>query len=118
MRVRANSAYVLAFFCLAAILGIGHELAHHATGYLICGAWGYKTFNSFSSPRGASRITRYFWLAPLAVLCCSTTYRCGLLLADAPTDVGSKLFGLTLMFATFRSCASCSAWLHANDEPG
>lgn len=39
--------YLLAFFCLGTLLGIGHEFAHHFAGYLICGEWGYKTFNSF-----------------------------------------------------------------------
>ena len=29
MRIRLTPTYLLAFVCLAFILGIGHELAHH-----------------------------------------------------------------------------------------
>ena len=67
MRVQLTPRYLLAFLCLAAVLGIGHELAHHITGFLICGGWGYKSFNSFRLVAGCQQNhPDTFWLATLA----------------------------------------------------
>ncbi|MFQ5528348.1 MAG: hypothetical protein ACE5GX_19105 [Thermoanaerobaculia bacterium] len=40
-----------------------HELAHHVAGYLICGDWGYKSFNYFAT---ACEGTRKSWYATYA----------------------------------------------------
>ena len=48
MKLKLNSEYVLAFLLLTMICGLSHELVHHITGAIICGCWGFKTFNSFS----------------------------------------------------------------------
>lgn len=34
-----------------------HELVHHFAGFIVCGEWGYKTFNFFSTACDNSRIT-------------------------------------------------------------
>lgn len=119
MRVQLTAKYLLAFFCLAAILGIGHELAHHVTGFLICGDWGYKTFNWFRLAAGCpENHPSTYWLATLA----------GPLLFNyipiwigffrmRRADAGSKLFGLTLVFATIPIMRIVFSALHANDEP-
>ena len=66
MRIRLTPTYLLAFVCLAFILGIGHELAHHVAGFLICGEWGYKTFNSFRLAAGCrQKHPDMYWLATL-----------------------------------------------------
>jgi hypothetical protein len=119
MRVQLTPKYLFAFLCLAAILGIGHELAHHVTGFLICGEWGYKTFNSFSLAPGCSQQhPSTFWLATLAgpVVFNYIPIWIGFFCMRR-ADAGSKLFGLTLVFATIPIMRIVFSALHANDEP-
>lgn len=49
--------YCLAFYCMVMLYSSLHELVHHFAGYLVCGAWGYKTFNYFSTACEASPVT-------------------------------------------------------------
>jgi hypothetical protein len=119
MHVQLTPRYLLAFFCLAAILGIGHELAHHVVGFLICGEWGYKTFNSFKLAAGCQlQHPTTYWLATLAgpVLFNYIPAWFGFFQMRR-ADPGSKLFGLTLVFATIPIMRIVFSALHANDEP-
>ena len=47
--LRVTWKYCLAFYCIGMLYVSLHELAHHFAGYLICGEWGYKSFNYFST---------------------------------------------------------------------
>ena len=47
MKLKLTWQYVIAFFSLTILCGTSHEFVHHFAGRLICGCWGYKTFNSF-----------------------------------------------------------------------
>src|SRR6266849_4193508 len=47
MTLRLSWRYVVAFLLLTILCGTSHEFVHHFTGRLICGCWGFKTFNSF-----------------------------------------------------------------------
>lgn len=119
MRIELTRHYLLAFVCLAAILGIGHELAHHVAGFLICGAWGYKTFNSFDLAPGCEQNhPDTYWLATLAgpVLFNYLPMWIGFVHMRR-ADIGSKLFGLTLVFATIPVFRIVFSALRANDEP-
>lgn len=55
--------YCLAFYCMVMLYASLHELVHHFAGYLICGDWGYKTFNYFET---ACEGTRKNYLATYA----------------------------------------------------
>ena len=58
--------YLLAFYCLGALMGMSHALAHHAAGFAICGDWGYKTFNFFVLAEGCNQAhPEGYWLATL-----------------------------------------------------
>jgi hypothetical protein len=119
MRVELTPRYLLAFVCLGALLGIGHELAHHVAGRLICGAWGYKTFNSFVLANGCrEQHPQTAWLATLAgpVLFNYLPMWIGFFRMRR-ADAGSKLCGLTLVFATLPTFRIVFSVLHANDEP-
>ena len=119
MHIRLTPKYLAAFVCLAAILGIGHELGHHLAGFAICGEWGYKTFNSFRLAAGCrEQHPDTFWLATLAgpVLFNYLPMWIGYLHMRR-ADLGSKLFGLTLVFATIPIFRVVFSLLHANDEP-
>lgn len=119
MRIRLTAKYLTAFVCLAAILGIGHELAHHVTGFAICGEWGYKTFNLFRLAAGCrDRHPQTFWLATLAGPVLFNYLPMWIGYAHMRrADLGSKLFGLTLVFATIPIFRIVFSLLHANDEP-
>jgi hypothetical protein len=49
LTIRITPKYCLAFYFLIMLYSSLHELVHHFVGYIICGEWGYKTFNYFST---------------------------------------------------------------------
>ena len=49
VNLKLNWRYYLALYCLTMLYASLHELVHHFAGYVICGDWGYKTFNSFTT---------------------------------------------------------------------
>jgi hypothetical protein len=111
--------FLLAFFCLTAIMGISHELAHHVAGFLICGDWGYKTFNSFMLAEGCRQAhPGSFWLATLAgpVLFNYLPMWIGFH-QMRQADPGKRLFGLALVFSTIPIMRIVFSLLGANDEP-
>jgi hypothetical protein len=48
MHIAITPRFLLAFAALIVLCGLGHEFVHHVTGAAVCGAFGYKTFNSFT----------------------------------------------------------------------
>jgi hypothetical protein len=110
--------YLLAFFCLGTLLGIGHELAHHVAGWLVCGEWGYKTFNSFKlAPGCVDQRPDAYWLATLAgpVLFNYIPMWYGVRRVRQD-DLGEKLFGVSLIFATVPILRIAFNLVGANDE--
>ena len=94
--------YLLAFYCLGALMGMSHELAHHAAGFAICGEWGHKTFNFFELAKGCKEAHPHvYWLATLAgpVLFNYLPLWIGFALMRKP-DTGTRLFGVSLVFST------------------
>ena len=90
--------YLLAFYCLGALMGMSHELAHHAAGFAICGDWGYKTFNSFVLAEGCKQAhPEGYWLATLVgpVLFNYLPLWIGVALVQQ-ADAGKQLFGGSL----------------------
>lgn len=63
IRIRITWKYGLAFYCMIMLYASLHELVHHFAGAAICGAWGYKTFNYFST---ACESNRWAYLATYA----------------------------------------------------
>ncbi len=49
IQLKITLKYCIAFYCIIMLYTSAHELVHHFAGYLICGDWGYKTFNYFST---------------------------------------------------------------------
>jgi len=101
MTIPLTWRYLLAFFCLGTLLGISHEFAHHFAGFLICGQWGYKTFNSFELAAGCeARHASTVWLATLAgpVLFNYIPMWIGFFKLRRP-DAGEKLLGFSLILA-------------------
>ncbi|MBP6775015.1 MAG: hypothetical protein KA154_18655 [Gemmatimonadaceae bacterium] len=53
----------VALYCVVMLYASLHELVHHVAGYAACGAWGYKTFNYFSTACEGSTSS---WMATFA----------------------------------------------------
>jgi hypothetical protein len=118
MKIRFTSQYLIAYVCLGMILGISHELSHHVAGYLICGDWGYKTFNSFRLAEGCSAShPQTAWLATLTgpVLFNYIPMWIGYFKLKQP-DEGTKLFGFTLIFSSIPVMRIVFNLVGANDE--
>lgn len=47
LQLKITFRYCLAFYSIIMLYTSLHELVHHFSGYVICGDWGYKTFNYF-----------------------------------------------------------------------
>lgn len=47
--LKLTRKYCLALYCITMLYASLHELVHHFAGYVVCGSWGTKTFNSFST---------------------------------------------------------------------
>jgi hypothetical protein len=119
MKIQLTPRYLFGFFCLAAIMGISHELAHHVAGFIICGDWGYKTFNSFMLCEGCEeKHPDTYWLATLAgpVLFNYIPMWIGFFKMRSGTT-GGKLFGVTLVFSTIPIMRIVFSLMGANDEP-
>ncbi len=63
LRLKITLRYCVAFYCIIMLYTSLHELVHHFAGYIICGDWGYKTFNYFET---ACEGTRKTYLATYA----------------------------------------------------
>lgn len=102
MKIPLTWRYLLAFYCLGALMGMSHELAHHAAGFAVCGDWGYKTFNNFELAKGCEAAhPRTYWLATLAgpALFNYLPLWIGFALMRK-ADAGTRLFGVSLVFST------------------
>lgn len=49
VKLKLTLRYCFAIYCLTMLYASLHELVHHFAGYLVCGDWGYKSFNSFET---------------------------------------------------------------------
>ncbi len=49
VKLKITFKYCIALYCITMLYASLHELVHHFAGYLICGDWGYKSFNYFAT---------------------------------------------------------------------
>jgi hypothetical protein len=49
IKLKITWKYCIAFYCIGMLYASLHELIHHFAGYVVCGEWGVKTFNYFST---------------------------------------------------------------------
>jgi len=115
MRLRLTWGYTAAFLFLTILCGTSHEFVHHFAGRLICGCWGYKTFNSFVLC-DTCKDNRYGFLATLAGP--AFTYALmwlGLYQLRKPDERNRRL-GFALIFANFPVNRMFFALIGYNDE--
>ncbi len=49
VKLKITLKYCIALYCITMLYASLHELVHHFAGYLVCGEWGFKSFNSFET---------------------------------------------------------------------
>lgn len=49
VKLKLTLKYCIALYCITMLYASLHELVHHFAGFLVCGEWGYKSFNSFET---------------------------------------------------------------------
>ena len=100
-------------------MGISHELCHHVAGYLICGDWGYKTFNSFVLAEGCEKANpNTAWIATIVapILFNYVPMWIGFFKLRSENE-GEKLFGFSLIFSVIPVMRIVFSLMGANDEP-
>lgn len=106
--------YCVAFYCLTMLYVSLHELVHHFTGFLICGDWGYKTFNYFET---ACEGTRKTYLATYAgPLFTFTMMWVGAYLLTYSESNFKKHLGFAIIFAQWPLQRMTSPFFRMNDE--
>ena len=99
MHLRLNYSYILAFLALTFVLHEGHELAHTVTGRLICGCWGQRDFNIWTTCENCN--SKWLILSGIAgpVFTFAVLWFGAWLLRDK-NKARQKMLGFSLVFAS------------------
>lgn len=115
MKINVTWKYIVAFLFLTILCGTSHEFAHHFTGALICGNFGYKTFNSFVLGEGCEGNPYKLWATIAGPAFTFALLWLGLYRLRKPDEKNRQL-GFALIFANFPVNRLIFALLHSNDE--
>lgn len=115
MKIKLTWKYIIAFLFLTILCGTSHEFVHHFTGALICGCFGYKTFNSFVLCDSCKDNPYGFWATVAGPAFTFLLMWIGLYRLRMP-DEKSKQLGFALIFANFPINRIFFALIHSNDE--
>ncbi len=116
MKVRKRLKYSIPFIALTILCGTSHEFAHHFAGAMICGCFGFKTFNSFELCQGCMEANPY-WIVATVVGPLFTFFLLWLGLYQLrKVDVKQKQLGFALIFANFPVNRLLFAFMGFNDE--
>jgi len=114
IQLRMTWRYCLAFYCVGMLYISLHELVHHVSGYLICGDWGYKSFNYFET---ACEGTTKSWFATYAgpLFTFSAMWVGAWLLENGSSNYRRHL-GFAMVFAQWPLQRMISPFFYMNDE--
>ena len=106
--------YCLAFYCVIMLYVSLHELIHHLAGYIICGDWGYKTFNYFETACETESKSWYAtYIGPLFTF---TMMYIGALFLNKNNSVFKRHLGFAIIFAQLPLQRMISPFFRMNDE--
>jgi len=116
MQIRITFAYLLAFFALNMIMGELHEQAHIQTGYLICGCYGPRDFNVWSTCENCAR-SAWAILATAAgpLFSCSLMWLGAWWISKGSSEK-IKLLGFALLFSNLPFARIFTALVGGGDE--
>jgi len=115
VKIKITWKYCLAFYCLTMLYSSLHELVHHFAGYLVCGDWGYKTFNYFRTACEGTPIT---YLATYAgpLFSFAMMWIGAYLLTKKNASTYIKQFAFALIFAQMPLQRMVMCFFKMNDE--
>jgi hypothetical protein len=116
MQVKITWPYIVAFFALNMIMGELHEQAHITTGYFICGCYGPRDFNVWSTCEECAHASWAF-VATLA----GPLFSCLLMWLGAcwftkSNNFFKRPFGFSLLFANLPFARIFTAFTGGGDE--
>ena len=111
--LKINWKYCLAFYCIGMLYASLHELVHHFTGYLICGEWGYKTFNYFKTACGGPKVLIATYAGPLFTF---IVMYVGAYFLNKKFSNYKRHLGFALIFAQIPLQRMISPFFKMNDE--
>jgi hypothetical protein len=114
VRLTITWRYCVAFYCVIMLYVSLHELVHHFAGYLICGDWGYKSFNYFAT---ACEGTAKSWYATYAgPLFTYAMMYVGVWLLGRKDSAYLRHLGFAMIFAQLPLQRMINPFLQMNDE--
>ena len=115
MKIKITWKYIIAFLFLTILCGTSHEFVHHFAGALVCGEFGYKTFNSFALPEPCVNNPYKLWATAAGPFFTFALLWFGLYRLRKPDEKNRQL-GFALIFANFPVNRLLFALLGGNDE--
>ncbi len=113
--IKINWKYCLAFYRMVMLYASLHELVHHFTGYVVCGDWGYKTFNYFSTACEDSPKTYIAnYMGPVFTYC--MMWIGAYLLSSKHASSYTRQLSFALIFAQLPMQRMISPFFKTNDE--
>lgn len=114
LELKFNWRFLVAFLLLEFICMQGHEIIHHLTGRVICGAWGTMTFLIFTLPGSCFETNSYALLATAAGPALSYFLMWAGMLFLLRTK--HSLLGFSLIFANLPFARFITVAINSGDE--
>lgn len=113
--IKINWKYCLAFYCMIMLYASLHELIHHFVGYIVCGAWGYKSFNYFKTAcEGLPKSYIATYAGPVFNFC--MMWAGAFLLTRKNSSAYTRQFSFALIFAQLPLQRMINPVFKMNDE--
>lgn len=116
MKIRITWRYCVAFYCLVMLYVSLHELVHHFAGALICGDWGYKTFNYFETACSDENPARFIATLAGPVFTFAMMWVGAWMLRRDQSTAYTKQLGFALIFAQLPLQRMINPFFRMNDE--
>lgn len=116
MKIKITWKYCLAFYCMIMLYASFHELIHHFAGYVICGDWGYKSFNYFKTACSETNNLRFLATFSGPILNFVAMGAGAYILMKAGTNNYRMQFGFALIFAQLPLQRMINPIFSMNDE--
>jgi hypothetical protein len=113
--IKLTWKYSLAFYFLTMLYSSLHELVHHFAGFLICGEWGYKSFNYFKTAcSGDPMILMATYAGPIFTYL--VMWIGAYILSSKSSSQSAKQFSFALIFAQMPLQRMVVPFFKMNDE--
>ncbi len=100
MTIKLNLKFLIAFIALSFVMMEAHEIVHTSVGRFICGCWGQRDFNSWTTCLDCDKTNHYsLWATFVGPLFTFTIIWIGTYLLKSSNSNQQKSFGIALIFS-------------------